>query len=84
MRTLTVTDFRNQMAAALDSADAGEKVMIRRRNRLYTLTPVEEQQENKITPALRRKINAVRKEHEQGNYVECRTFEELKRHLDSL
>ncbi|MBR1466597.1 MAG: type II toxin-antitoxin system Phd/YefM family antitoxin [Bacteroidaceae bacterium] len=84
MRTLTVTDFRNQMAAVLDSADAGEKVMIRRRNRLYTLTPVDQTRKNEITPALRRKINAARKEFREGKTVCCKTVDELHAFLDSL
>lgn len=84
MRTLTITDFRNQMAASLDRADAGEKIMIRRRNRLYSIVPVEESGDNEITPALRRKINEARREHAQGNYVECKTLEDLKRYFDAL
>lgn len=40
METLTVSSFRTNMAAAFNRVDDGQRVLIRRNNRYYTITPV--------------------------------------------
>ena len=40
MDILNVRDFRADMAANFDRVDAGERVLVRRRNRLYAIVPV--------------------------------------------
>ena len=44
MSTLTVADFRSQLAKYFDLVLAGEKVFIRRKNKLFTIIPVDEEE----------------------------------------
>ena len=37
-----------------------------------------------ITPAMRRRITAARKEYAQGKTVSCKTKAEMQRHFDGL
>lgn len=54
MDILNVRDFRADMAANFDRVDAGERVLVRRRNRLYAIVPVADE-DLAITPALQAK-----------------------------
>lgn len=40
MDTLTVSSFRTNMADAFNRVDVGQRVLIRRKNRYYTIIPV--------------------------------------------
>lgn len=40
MEVLSVSDYRNNLAASFDRADEGERVLIRRKNSLYALVSV--------------------------------------------
>ena len=42
MNTMTVMDFRTNLSAKFDRVDAGERILVRRRNRVYTIVPVED------------------------------------------
>ena len=42
MDTMTVRDFRTKLSASLDRVDAGEQILVRRRNRVYTIIEVED------------------------------------------
>ena len=55
MSILNVRDFRSNMAAIFDRTDAGEKNFIRRRNKLYAIVPVTED-ELEISPEPAAKI----------------------------
>ena len=81
--TLTIKDFRSQMASSFDRADAGERVLIRRRRQLYTIVPVKDE-ESVLTPALAKKIAKARKEMREGKCVTLRTHEDIDKFLDSL
>ena len=81
--TLTLKDFRSQMASSFDRADAGERVLIRRRRQLYAIVPVKED-ESEITPALAKKIAKARKDMVEGKCVSLRTHEEIGKFFDSL
>ena len=83
MKILSVRDFRNQLASSLDSVDSGEHVFIRRKNKLYMIVSVEDDNST-ITPELAAKIDKAREEYRQGNYISCSTSEELQAYLDSL
>ena len=72
--TLTIKDFRSQMAHSFDRADAGERVLIRRKRQLYTIVPVKE--ESEITPALAKKIAKAKKEMREGKCVTLRPHED--------
>ena len=41
MTTLTVKDFRSQMATSFDRVDAGDQILIRRKRKFYTILPVD-------------------------------------------
>ena len=83
MTTLTIRDFRSQMATSFDRVDAGEQVFIRRKKQLYTIVPVEDN-EMEITPALAEKIEKARQEHREGKGVVLKTREEIEKWFDSL
>ncbi|MDE6295162.1 MAG: YggN family protein [Muribaculaceae bacterium] len=44
MEALSVRDYRNNLAASFDRAESGERVLIRRRNQLYALISVGEEE----------------------------------------
>lgn len=83
MEALSVRDYRNNLAASFDRAEEGEHVFIRRKNRIFALVDVGKE-ELMITPELQKRIEEARKEYRNGNYVACRTKEELNSFLDSL
>jgi len=70
------------MAHSFDRADAGERVLIRRRRQLYTIVPVKE--ESEITPALARKIAKAKKEMRDDKCVTLRTHEDIDNFFESL
>ena len=59
MDILNVRDFRADMAANFDRVDAGERVLVRRRNRLYAIVPVADE-DLAITPSLQAKTANTR------------------------
>ena len=83
MEALSVREYRNNLAASFDRAAKGETVLIRRKNQIYTLTSVG-REDLMITPELQKRIDEARKAYKEGNYVSCRTKEELESFLDSL
>ncbi|MDE6638744.1 MAG: type II toxin-antitoxin system Phd/YefM family antitoxin [Muribaculaceae bacterium] len=83
MEALSVSDYRNNLAAYFDQADKGEPVLIRRRNQLYTLTSVG-REELVMTPALKKRIEKVEKACREGRCITCNSKEELNSFLDSL
>ena len=83
MNTLTVRDFRNQMAFAFDSTDAGERVLIRRKNHLYSLVSVQEDIPP-ISPTLVAKMEKARQEHREGKTLKFKTASDAQQWMDSL
>ena len=82
MTTVSIRDFRSKMADIFNRVDNNEKVVIRRRNKLYTIVEIKE--ENIITPDLQISIDKARKEFAEGKTVSCKNREELHNFLDSL
>lgn len=82
MTTVSIRDFRSKMADIFNRVDNNEKVVIRRRNKLYTIVEIKE--ENIITPELQLSIDKARKEFAEGKTVSCKNREELHNFLDSL
>ena len=64
MKTMTVRDFRTNLSANFDRVDAGERILVRRRNRVYTIVPVEDD-DLTITPELKAKIDKARQEYKE-------------------
>lgn len=83
MYTLTVRDFRSNMASSFDKVDAGERVLIRRKRQTYALIPVNDD-DLTITPELQSRINEARQNYNSGNCTTCHTAEELNDLLNSL
>ena len=51
MTTLTIRDFRSNLAASLDRVDKGEQILVRRGSKTYTIIVVDDG-ELEITPQL--------------------------------
>ena len=83
MTQLTVRDFRSQMASSFDRVDAGEHVFIRRKNQLYTIVPVSED-DLTITPKLAAKIEKARQEYRDGKTISLKTHEDVDKYFESM
>lgn len=83
MKTLSVRDYRNNLAAYFEQADAGDPVLIRRKNKLYALTSIGNE-DLMITPELQKRIDEAREAYRTGNVVSVKTKAELKSFLESL
>lgn len=83
MTQLTVRDFRSQMATSLDRVDAGEHVFIRRKNQLYAIVPVDDN-DLAITPELAAKIEKARQEYREGQTISLKTHEDVDRYFESM
>ncbi len=83
METLSVRDFRSNMAASFNKASHSENVLIRRKNEIYALVKVG-REELMMTPELQRRIEEVHQVHREGKCVTCSTHEELEALLESL
>ena len=83
MNTMTVRDFRTNLSANFDRVDAGERNLVRRRNRVYTIVPVEDD-DLTITPELQAKIDKARQEYKEGKTTTIRTHKELDAFFESL
>jgi len=71
------------MAASLDRVDAGERILVHRNHRLYTIVPVQNN-ELEVSPELMAKIEEARKEINEGKFTACSNHKELVDFLDSL
>ncbi len=83
MAHLTVRDFRSQLARSLDKVDAGEQVFIRRKNQVYTIIPVSED-ELSISPELAEKIEKARKEAKEGKAITLKTHEDIDSYFENM
>ena len=71
------------MASSFDRVDAGEHVFIRRKNQLYTIVPVSED-DLTITPELAAKIEKARHEYREGKTISLKTREDVDRYFESM
>lgn len=83
METLSVREYRNNLAASFAKADNGERVLIRRKNEIYALIKIG-REDLMMTPELQARIDEVERECREGRCVTCSTQEELDAFLDSL
>lgn len=72
------------MASSFDRVDAGEHVFIRRKNQLYTIVPVSEEDDRTITPELAAKIEKARQEYREGKTISLKTREDVERYFESM
>ncbi|MBQ8239325.1 MAG: type II toxin-antitoxin system Phd/YefM family antitoxin [Bacteroides sp.] len=83
MNTMTVRDFRTNLSASFDRVDAGERILVRRRNRVYTIVPVEDD-DLIITPELQAKIDKARQEYKEGKTLRFESAEAVQKWMDEL
>lgn len=83
MTQLTVRDFRSRMATSLDRVDAGEHLFIRRKNQLYAIVPIDDD-DLTITPELASKIEKARQEYREGKTISLKTHEDIDRYFESM
>ena len=83
METLTIRDFRNNMASSFNIVDAGGSVYIRRRNKTYAVVLVDDD-DSAISPSLQSKIDQARQNYRDGKCVTVKTHEGLDAYLNSL
>ena len=83
MNTLTVRDFRNNMAATFERTDAGEDIFIRRGKKIYAIIPVKND-DLAISPSLQQKIDKARKEFENGGVITFKSASDAQKWMDEL
>ena len=83
METLSIKDFRNQMAASFDKAANAENVLIRRKNEIYALVKVGHE-DLLLTKDLQKRIYDVHQAYQQGKCITCSTLDELDSLLNAL
>ena len=83
MNTITVRDFRTNLSANFDRVDAGERILVRRRNRVYTIVPVEDD-DLTITPELQAKIDKARQEYKEAKTLHFESAEAVQKWMDEL
>lgn len=83
MNALSIKDFRSKMASSFNRVDAGERVVIRRKNQLYALVPVEEDEVD-VTPELRADIEKARREYRNGEALCFNSADDMRKWMDSL
>lgn len=83
MNTITVRDFRTNMSANFDRVDAGERILVRRRNKVYTIIPVDDE-DMTITPELQAKIDKARAEYKEGKTLHFESAAEVQQWMDEL
>lgn len=83
MNTMTVRDFRTNLSASFDRVDAGERILVRRRNRVYTIVLVEDD-DLIITPELQAKIDKARQEYKEGKTLRFESAEAVQKWMDEL
>lgn len=83
METLSVRDYRNNLAASFSRADKGEKVLIRRKNQIYALINVG-REDLMLTPEMHKKINEARKDFAEGKTRHFSDASSMQSWLDEL
>lgn len=84
MIQVTASVFRKKQGALFAAADQGETVIFTRKGKpSYALIQVSDD-DFSITPELQKRIDEVKTEIANGDYVEVKTEKELHDYLDSL
>jgi PHD/YefM family antitoxin component YafN of YafNO toxin-antitoxin module len=83
METLSVREYRNNLAASFAKADQGNPVLIRRKNNLYALVSIGKE-DVLLTPELQKRIKEAEDACREGRCVTCKTKDELVSFIESL
>jgi hypothetical protein len=71
------------MATTLNKVDKGERIVLQRNSKRYTIVPLDDS-DLTITPELQERLEESRKEIMRGESTICRTHEEIDTFFDSL
>ena len=83
MTTVSIRDFRSRMADIFNRVDNNEKVIIRRRNKLYSIIELKEENFS-FSPEQEAAIENARLELKEGKKRRFNSAEEAQKWLDSL
>ena len=85
MNVLQVTsrEFRDKQKSYFDLVDAGKQIVIRRKNKTYLLSSIDEGA-FELSPEPLQRIEASRQQYKNGEVTVCDTLQEAIAHLDSL
>ena len=84
MTTLSLSDFRSNMASAFDLVDAGEFVFVNRgRKKTYSLVLVKDD-DLTISPQLAARIEKARQEYREGKTIKFANAAEAQKWMDEL
>ncbi|MBQ7553844.1 MAG: prevent-host-death family protein [Bacteroidaceae bacterium] len=85
MVVVSTRDFRANQTKYLGMAKRGEQVMLHsRRTGRFMITPVENEEEEVITPELQAAIDKARQEYREGKCLSFHSVEEIRKWMDSL
>lgn len=80
---ISTREFRNRQAAILDMADKGENIVIRRGNKAYTITPINDE-DLYFTPEVLARIDESVRQAKEGRTHTFSDIDELDKYIDSL
>ena len=83
MEALSVSEYRNNLAASFNEADYGKQVLNRRKNEIYALVKVG-REDLMITAELQARIDKAREEIKSGKCVTLKSREDIDAYFDSL
>ena len=85
MVVVSTRDFRANQTKYLGMAKRGEQVMLHsRRTGRFMLTPVEDEENDEITPELQAAIDKARQEYREGKCITLKTHEDIDRYFAEL
>lgn len=83
MEALSVTDYRNNLSAAFTRAENGEEVLIRRKNKIYALVNIGNE-DLMMTPQLQQRIEEARSEFRSGKTRHFNSAESMQKWMEEL
>lgn len=83
MEALSVSSYRNNLAASFDKADRGDRVLIRRRNNIYALVNLGKE-DLMVTPEMLQRIEKARQDYRDGKTLHFDNAESVHRWMDEL
>ncbi len=83
MTTLSIRDFRSNLASSLDRVDNGEQVLVRRGNKIYTIIAVGDS-ELEFSPQLAERIAQARAEYRKGESLAFENAAAAQQWMDEL
>ena len=85
MVVVSTRDFRANQTKYLGMAKRGEQVMLHsRRTGRFMITPVDNEEEDEITPELQAAIDKARQEYREGKCITLRTEEDIHKFFREL